>query len=342
VIGDQEIGIAGWQEITGLLLAAGLDYLLGDPWGWPHPVRVMGWLINCYTWLVFAFTAKLVSPKHQAFAERMAGIMLAIGLIGGSGWVGWLLVRGSTFIQPLLGMAVNIILLASCFAGRSLRAAAIDVLAPLQAGNLAQARTHLSRYVGRDTADLPEPEILRALLETVTENATDGVMAPLFYALVGLLMPAIGSVPLALGYKAASTLDSTIGYKTAPYTLIGWFPARLEDGLTWLPCRLTVLTLALISRQPGHVWQLCRRDACQDPSPNAGWSECAYAAALNVQMGGLNYYQGVAKPKPLLGNAICPITPAKIHQALNLTRSSFLLWLMLAVCGWLFNKLIIN
>jgi adenosylcobinamide-phosphate synthase len=341
VIGNQAIG-AGWQEITGLLLAAGLDYLLGDPWGWPHPVRVMGWLINRYTRLVFAFTAKLVRPKQQACAERMAGIVLAIGLIGGSGWVGWLLVRGSTFIHPWLGMGVNIILLASCFAGRSLRAAAIDVLEPLQAGNLAQARTHLSRYVGRDTANLSEPEVLRALLETVTENATDGVMAPLFYALVGLLMPAIGSVPLALGYKAASTLDSTIGYKTAPYTFIGWFPARLEDGLTWLPCRLTVLTLALISGQPGHVWRLCQRDARQDPSPNAGWSECAYAAALNVQMGGLNYYQGLAKPKPLLGNPIWAITPAKINQALTLTRSSFLLWLIFAVCAWLFNKLIIN
>ncbi len=328
------------QGIVGLLLAAGLDYLLGDPWGWPHPVQVMGWLINRCTQLVFFLTTRLTSPKQQEFAERMAGIVLAIGLIGGSGWVGWLAVRGSTFIHPLLGMGTNVILLASCFAGRSLRAAAIDVLEPLQAGNLAQARTHLSRYVGRDTANLPAPEVLRALLETVTENATDGVMAPLFYALVGLLIPAVGSVPLALGYKAASTLDSTIGYKTAPYTFLGWFPARLEDGLTWLPCRLTVLTLALISGQPGHVWQLCWRDARQDPSPNAGWSECAYAAVLNVQMGGLNYYQGVAKPKPLLGDPNQAITPEKIYQALNLTRSSFLLWLMFAVCAWLLSGLI--
>jgi adenosylcobinamide-phosphate synthase len=333
-------GFAVPEGITVLLLAAGLDYLLGDPWGWPHPVQVMGWLINRYAQFMFSLTAKLPSPKAKELAERMAGIMLAIGLIGGSGCAGWLLVRWTALVHPLLGIGVSTILLASCLAGRSLRDAAIDVLEPLQAENLEQARTHLSRYVGRDTANLPEPEVLRALLETVTENATDGVMAPLFYALLGLVIPFVGSVPFALAYKAASTLDSTIGYKTAPYTFIGWFPARLEDALTWLPCRLTVLTLALISGQPRHVWHLCQRDAPQDPSPNAGWSECAYAAALNVQMGGLNYYQGIAKPKPLLGSPNHAITSDKVHQALKLTRSSFLLWLTFAVLIWLLNQLV--
>jgi adenosylcobinamide-phosphate synthase len=333
-------GFAGSEGIAVLLLASGLDYLLGDPWGWPHPVQVMGWLINRYSQFVFTLTARFSDLETKALAERFAGIGLAIGLIGGSGYVGWLLVRWTALVHPLLGVGVNAILLASCLAGRSLRAAAIDVLEPLQAGNLEQARTHLSRYVGRDTANLPEPEVLRALLETVTENATDGVMAPLFYALLGLLMPSIGSVPFALAYKAASTLDSSIGYKTAPYTFIGWFPARLEDALTWLPCRLTVLTLALISGHPRHVWHLCQRDAPQDPSPNAGWSECAYAAALNVQMGGLNYYQGLAKPKPLLGNPNHAITPDKIHQALKLTRSSLLLWLTFAVLVWLLDELV--
>ncbi len=339
MISAEGFGLAAPEGIAVLLLASGLDYLLGDPWGWPHPVQVMGWLINRYIQFMFTLTAGF-EPETKALAERMAGIVLAIGLIGGSGWVGWVLVRWTHAVHPLLGIGVNIILLASCFAGRSLRDAAADVLKPLQAGNLEQARIHLSRYVGRDTANLPEPEILRALLETVTENATDGVMAPLFYALLGLLMPPIGSVPFALAYKAASTLDSSIGYKTAPYTFIGWFPARLEDALTWLPCRLTVLTLALISGQPRHVWQLCQRDAPQDPSPNAGWSECAYAAALNVQMGGLNYYQGITKPKPLLGNPNHAITPDKVHQALKLTRSSFLLWLTFAVVIWLLNGLI--
>ena len=98
--------------------------------------------------------------------------------------------------------------------------------------------------------NLSEAEILRAVLETVTENATDGVMAPLFYAIVGAFIPVIGAVPLALAYKASSTLDSMVGYREAPYTYIGWFSARLEDCLTWLPCRLTVITLALLSGKP--------------------------------------------------------------------------------------------
>jgi adenosylcobinamide-phosphate synthase len=209
--------------------------------------------------------------------------------------------------------------------------AADDVLQPLIAGQLTQARSKLSQYVGRDTEKLDESEILRAVLETVTENATDGVTAPLFYAIVGAFVPGVGSAPLALAYKAASTLDSMIGYWNEPYTDLGWFSAQLEDRLTWLPCRLTVITLALLSGKPQEVWNLCLRDASKDPSPNSGWSECTYAAILGVQLGGTNWYQGVAKDKPFLGDPLDPITPAKIDQALELTRYCFLIWLGLAI-----------
>ncbi len=307
-----------------LIIAAILDYLIGDPWGWIHPVQVMGWLIS-------RFTQFAVKHCHHPLTQRWAGIGLGIGLVTGSGVVGWLIVQGASWLHPLLRIAVESILLASCFAGRSLRAAAAAVLQPLTAGDLSQARSTLSLYVGRDTENLSEPEILRAVLETVTENTTDGVMAPLFYGVAGAFVPVIGAVPLALAYKAASTLDSMVGYQEAPYTYLGWFSARLEDRLTWLPCRLTVLTLALLSGKPQHVWQICCRDAIKDASPNSGWSECAYAAILGVQLGGTNWYRGVAKHKPLLGNAIYPITPARIHQALQLTRYCFLIWLGVAI-----------
>jgi adenosylcobinamide-phosphate synthase len=244
--------------------------------------------------------------------------------------VGWLIVRGFHLLHPLAGVAVESILLASCFAGRSLRAAAEDVLQPLDKGDIIDARLRLSQYVGRDTENLSEPEILRAILETVTENATDGVMGPLFYAIAGAFFPLVGCVPLALAYKAASTLDSMVGYRSAPYTDLGWFSARLEDNLTWLPCRFSVCTLALLSGKPQEVWRLCRRDAIKDSSPNSGWSECAYAAILGVQLGGTNFYKGVAKHKPLLGDSIHPIAPAIIHQALRLTRYCFLIWLGVA------------
>jgi adenosylcobinamide-phosphate synthase len=314
-----------------LLLAAALDYIIGDPWSWPHPVRVMGWVIS-------HFTEFAIKHWKSPLERRWAGIVLGVGLIIGSGLAGWLIVRGASWVHPLVGVAVAGILLASCFAGRSLRTAAVDVLQPLTTGQLAQARSNLSQYVGRDTEKLTEPEILRAVMETVTENATDGVIAPLFYAIVGAFLPGVGSVPLALAYKAASTLDSMVGYRREPYTHLGWFSAKLEDLLTWLPCRFTVITLALLSGKPQEVWRLCLRDGNKDPSPNSGWSECAYAAILGVQLGGTNWYQGVAKHKPLLGNPVHPITPEKIHQALRLTRYSFLIWLGIAICALLFSQ----
>ena len=362
-----------------LLLAACLDYIIGDPWGWPHPVQVMGWTITRFTQFAIAFGATLwviasrcpfgaiahsgseaasnaggevsthlfeENASLHRWQRRWAGIVLGVGLIIGSGLAGWFVVRGARWIHPLVGIAVESIVLASCFAGRSLRAAAVDVLQPLTDGHLDRARSQLSQYVGRDTKQLDEPEILRAVLETVTENATDGVTAPLFYAIIGAFLPGVGSAPLALAYKAASTLDSMVGYRVEPYTDLGWFSAKLEDYLTWLPCRLTVITLALMSGNPQNVWHLCLRDAPKDPSPNSGWSECTYAAILGVQLGGTNWYQGVAKYKPLLGDPVYPITPEKINQALGLTRYCILIWLGGAIASlfmvhgsWFMGKL---
>lgn len=307
-----------------LIIAASLDYLIGDPWGWPHPVQFMGWVISVLTKLFCKYC-------HHSLTQRIAGIFLGIVLITGSGVLGWLIIQTARWLHPLFAVAVESILLASCFAQKSLSAAAFAVLKPITAGNLREARNTLSNYVGRDTENLSAAEILRAILETITENATDGVMAPLFYAIVGAFVPDVGAAPLALAYKASSTLDSMVGYREAPYTYLGWFSARLEDGLTWLPCRLTVMTLALLSGRPLHVWRLCRRDAVKDPSPNSGWSECAYAAILGVQMGGTNWYRGVAKDKPLLGDAINPITSTSIQTTLQLTGYCFLLWLGMAI-----------
>ena len=138
---------------------------------------------------------------------------------------------------------------------------------------------------------------------------------------------------MAIAYKAASTLDSMVGYREPPYTDLGWFSAKLEDVLTWFPCRCSVMTIALLSGRPWQVLQLCWRDANADPSPNAGWSECAYAAALGVQLGGPNTYRGKVTKKPFLGDANRPITSAVINQALSLTRRSFLIGLVVGMTG---------
>ena len=311
-----------WQAAA-LILAALLDYGIGDPWDWLHPVQIMGQYIHRYSQLC-------LKQMQSPLLLRLAGVGLGLTTIGLSGLVAWLSLWAASLLHPVLGFMTEAVLLASCFAGRSLRDAAAAVLRPLAAGDLQNARITLSRYVGRDTAELPTSEILRALLETVTENATDGVMAPLFYAILGAFSP-LGAAPVALAYKAASTLDSMVGYRDPPYTDLGWFSARFEDGLTWIPCRLHVLTLALLSGRPWRVLDLCQRDGVKDPSPNSGWSEAAYAAVLGVQVGGMNRYGAVLKQKPLLGEPVYSITPAKIWQATRLTRRCFLLWLILAV-----------
>jgi adenosylcobinamide-phosphate synthase len=284
----------------------------------------MGWVINLYTQRAWHWW-------QRPWQLRLAGIALGLSLIIGSGGLSWVMIQITQSWSASLGVLLQIIMLASCLAGRSLRAAAEDVLAPLAVNDLEAARLRLSHYVGRDTDQLSQLDILRAILETVAENTTDGVMAPMFYALIGWMIPGFGPVPLAFAYKAASTLDSMVGYREPPFTDIGWFSARVEDTLTWLPCRLTVVTLGVISGQLYQVLRICGRDAPQDPSPNAGWSECAYAAILGVQLGGMNWYRGVLKSKPLLGNPGPPITRDHIELALRLTRNSFLLWLVLAI-----------
>ncbi|MEM8829770.1 MAG: adenosylcobinamide-phosphate synthase CbiB [Cyanobacteria bacterium P01_G01_bin.19] len=303
-----------------LLLAAMEDYAIGDPRNWLHPVQIMGWIIDRYSKL---------SIKYLPVGcwRRLAGIILGLSLIIGSGTAGWLAVKISQIINPLLGIGTEIVLLASCFAGKSLRVAVKDVVDVINKGDLESARSRLSLYVGRDTENLSQSEILRALLETVGENAIDGVMAPLFYAILGSFISGVGSLPLALAYKAASTLDSMVGYLREPYADLGWFSAQFEDLLTWFPCRLSVLTISLFSGEPRQVLAICRRDGVKDPSPNSGWSEAVYAAVLRVRLGGKNTYRGVVKEKPYLGNPLEPISVDKLDRALNLTRYCFLIWL---------------
>ena len=308
---------------TSLIVAAFWDYLIGDPMFLLHPVQIMGWIVKKYTEIA-------IGIYDRKWQRRLSGIILGLALIIGSSFAGWFIVRIAYHLNSWLGWGVEVVLLASCFAGRSLKKAAESVLQPLLSRDIETARGTLSMYVGRDTDNLDKAEILRAVLETVGENSVDGITAPLFYAILGVWL-GIGGVPLALGYKAASTLDSSIGYLREPYTDIGWFSAQLEDRLTWLPCRLTVLSLALFSGQPKEAIAICQRDAILDPSPNSGWSECIYAAILGVQLGGINTYQGEIKEKPLLGNPNSEIAPETVEKALHLTRYCFLLWLVIAV-----------
>ncbi len=308
---------------TILIAAALLDFGLGDPWGWPHPVRWMGGYIQ------FVSNGFNYGQGWPVWRQRLAGALLTLSLIVGSAFISWGVVALGMAISPLLGWGIAVVGTASGFAGRSLRDAATEVLEPLAAGNLEGARQSLAKYVGRETAQLEAPEILRAVLETVSENATDGMMAPLFYgAIATLVVPQLTPLPLVMAYKAASTLDSMIGYREPPYTHWGWFAAKTDDVLTWLPCRFLVFLVALCSGQWQRVWQWCCRDAPKDPSPNSGWSECAYAAALGVRLGGMNTYRGTVKVKPFLGEPLQPIDQSIVTAALRLSRRLYLITLM--------------
>jgi len=294
--------------------------------------------------------------------------LITLVLVGGSGLAGWAVER-LALAFPALGLPLLVVALASALAGRSLEQAVGGVLKALpnsvqavqkQAGQnqadhagdkptqevLQPARRALAWIVGRDTADLDAPEILRGAAETASENAVDGLFAPLFWMLVGAgiwsLNPALpGPLALAWGFKAASTLDSMLGYRRGRLRWLGTAGARLDDLLVWLPCRLVAVSLPLAAGQPGRclgVLAAARRDGAADPSPNAGLSQAAYAHVSGVQLGGSNSYGGQIRSKPLLGAGLPAPDQTAVLQMLQLNRRLELLWLTAAAAGAFITK----
>jgi adenosylcobinamide-phosphate synthase len=312
-----------------VIAAAGLDRLIGDPRWCPHPVVLMGWWISRLRRLAEAWAGDRPGPL------RLAGLLITLLLVGGSGLAGWGLEQlavAQPAATPLL-----LIALASALAGRSLEQAVRAVLAPWPT-DLGAARRALGWIVGRDTAELEAGEILRAAAETASENAVDGLFAPLFWMAAGALLwgatslQGPGPLALAWGFKAASTLDSMLGYRSGRLRWLGTAGARLDDLLVWLPCRLVAMTLPLVAghglRGGWRLWRLARRDGGPDPSPNAGLSQAAYAHCTGVQLGGLNRYGDQLKAKPLLAAGQPLPNAASVERMLALTGRLELLWLL--------------
>jgi adenosylcobinamide-phosphate synthase len=199
---------------------------------------------------------------------------------------------------------LNIFWIWTLLALRDLDFEATLVWRALERGDLEEARRALAMIVGRDTAGLDEPEILRAAIETVAENLSDAVIAPLFYLAIG------GPVAMA-GYKAINTLDSMVGYRNERYAEFGWASARLDDVANFAPARVTAVLVWLCAFALGYDSRRSRcvtlRDARSQPSPNAGYPEAAVAGALGVRLGGVNFYHGVRSEKPYLGDAVAPL-----------------------------------
>ena len=293
-------------------LALLLDALFGEPPEALHPTVWVGCVISISE-------SGALRSKNSRF-RYLAGIVLATAV---PTLVCVLVRRLLDLAPPHLRLAFEAALISTALSMRGLGEAAAAVERELRAGDLERARASASEMVGRDTAALPAPEIARAAVESVAENTSDGVVAPMLY---GLLLGAPG----ALAYKAVNTLDSMVGYRSHPYAELGWASARLDDLANLVPARLTALIVAAVSGRPLLTLDTARRYGPLTASPNAGWAEAAFAGALGSKLGGTNVYGGVVREGPILGAGRPPGTE-EIRRSIRLMRGCCVLLAGVAV-----------
>lgn len=285
-----------------------LDLLAGDPRWLPHPVVLIGRVIRALEALVRKWA---LSPG----ALKLGGAVLVFLVVTGTYLVTWGIITLAYRLHVYLGIALSVMIMSQTLAINSLYRHALEVLHPLKAGNLPSARQALAMIVGRDTENLDESQLVRGVVETVSENTVDGITAPLFYAF-------LGGPALAMAYKAVNTLDSMVGYKNERYLHLGWAGARLDDIANYIPARLTgLLYLPLAPFTAGGLVRVVKtmwRDAPRHPSPNSGIPESAVAASLGVQLGGLNYYGGVPSQRAVMGEPVYALEKGHISQSLKL------------------------
>jgi len=311
-----------------LLFAAGVDTVMGDPRWLPHPVRVMG---RGIAWC--DEHARMICRGPRGL--RVAGICLALGLPLCVYGVGLATLEAADSLSGWLGTAVSILLASTTLAGRDLWDHAQAVRTQFQQGNLHGARLAVAMIVGRDVEQLSESDVARATIETVAESTSDGVIAPLFYLVVG-------GAPLALAYKAINTLDSMVGHQNARYIDFGWASAKLDDVVNWVPARLTALFLILAAGlltgktdRMRQGWRVLVRDGGKHPSPNSGRPEAAMAGVLGVQLGGRNDYDGVPHERPLMGEGLRCVAVEDAAIAMRIMALSSLLGVFIAAgCLW--------
>jgi adenosylcobinamide-phosphate synthase len=303
-----------------LVSALLLDLALGDPRWLPHPVVLIGHLIGTLDTAL----NKIISHK------RLAGILLLVLTAGSAGTTAWLLIRGSHLIHPLAGFLASACISYTCLAARSLHSESALVAEALANGNIADARRNLSYIVGRDTDALDESGIWRALIETVAENTSDGIIAPLFWLTV------TGPVGCMV-YKAVSTLDSMVGYRNERYLKFGWASARMDDLLNFIPARLTALLMILATPLVGlstkGALTVVLRDRLKHPSPNSGHPEAAAAGALGVRLGGPASYKGNPSWKEYIGTPLAPLDERAYRGMLKLMYLTTLLMAAACIAG---------
>lgn len=295
-----------------IILGFGLDLIFGDPIKLPHPVKGIGKVIKLLEKIVRKSFLNLKIGGFFLAGIVVLGTYLTVSLI-----IIWL--SGLVYLK----FVISGIIIWTTLSIKNLHKEAISVYHALIADDINLARTQLAKIVGRDTHNLNKLEISRGTVETVAESTVDGIISPLFYAF-------LGGPALAMTFKAISTLDSMLGYKTTIYKEIGWFSARLDDIANFIPARISAYLIPIASWLCGKngvsSLKIIIRDGHKNPSPNSGIPEAGFAGALNIQLGGLNYYQGEMYLKPFLGDANEIIEPKHILESIKLmTITSFLM-----------------
>jgi adenosylcobinamide-phosphate synthase len=293
------------------------DQVAGDPEWFPHPVRLMGWTIT-------RGETFLRRPGQCDVTELLAGATLTAAVVSASYVLTRRIIIEAYRRSNLLGRLIEMGLGWTCLAARNLQDEASLVVAALEAEDFTAARQRVARIVGRDAENLDTQEISRAVIETLAESASDGVIAPLFYM-------SLGGVPLAMAYKAVNTLDSMIGHADARYFYFGKAAARLDDAANFVPARLTAFAIGAVSwllkANGADAWKVWLRDGNKHKSPNAGQSESAIAGALGVRLGGGNYYQGQFIPAEPIGMEFPPPEPQEARKAIRIAGAVALLGL---------------
>ena len=307
------------NHLTALLLGFCIDLLLGDPRWLYHPVQAIGWLI-----------VKLEPPLRRAFPDSdrgqvRAGVALVILVVGITGLVSGGVLWGLHLLHPMAGFAGEVILCWLILAAKSLRTESMKVVKALENGTLDDGRRAVSMIVGRDTEHLSEAEVLKAAVETVAENASDGILAPLLFAAV--LGPVGG-----ICYKAVNTMDSMVGYKNDQYLYFGRAAAKLDDVLNFLPARISgflMAAAACLGFDGKNAFRIFFRDRKNHASPNSAHTEAACAGALGLQLGGTHDYFGKPVVKPTIGDDLRAVTRGDVAAANRLALTTALLALLI-------------
>lgn len=324
-------------HVSALACGFALDALLGDPYDMPHIIRLIGSLISetervlrrgfrldrrgvglPLPGAIRLRTAGLSSVENK---ERAAGVALVLVVAGSSTACAWGVLKAAYAVSAWLGFAVETVVSYQMIAARQLSIEALRVRDALENDGLESARTAVSMIVGRDTQSLDEAGVIRAAVETVAENASDGVVAP-------LLFMALGGAPAGVFYKAVNTMDSMVGYKNERYRHFGTAAARLDDVLNFVPARLTGALMCSVAPLVGldgkGAWRIFRRDRKKHASPNSAHPEAACAGALGVQLAGPASYFGVLHDKPTIGDDLRPPSPEDITASTRLLAATSL------------------